>query len=318
MSTLTRPPYDPELKAALDLMPTRPPLSNDSLPTARTNRFTPPIEKVLDGHEVVVVDHTVTSFDGREIIVSTMQRADHERTDGPAVFSIHGGGMILGDRWVGAEALVKWVETYDAVAATVEYRLAPEHPDPTPIEDCYAALVWFVEHSDELRFDTRHLMVAGGSAGGGLAAGTVLLARDRRGPQIAAQLLMYPMLDDSDTSVSSQQYENIGIWNRNDNRFGWASLLGDRVGTAEVSIYAAPARATDLSGLPPAYLDVGSAEVFRDEVVAYATKIWHDGGEAELHVWNGGFHGYEMIATSALSIVTRAAREAWVRRHLGF
>ncbi len=318
MSTIARPPYDPELQAALDLMPKAPPFSSELLPIIRATPMTAPVGTVIAGHEVEVEDHEVIASDGATIIVSTMRRIDHTRTNGPAAFHIHGGGMVIGDRWTGAEALLHYVEAYDAVVATVEYRLAPEFADPIPVEDCYSGLTWFASQGEQLGFDPTRIMVFGGSAGGGLSAGTVLLARDRRGPHVAAQLLMCAMLDDRNSTVSTRQYEGIGIWDRGDNRFGWSSLLGDRVGTDDVSIYAAPARATDLSGLPPAYLDVGSAEVFRDEVVAYASKIWEAGGEAELHVWNGGFHGYEVVATAAVSITTAQTREAWVRRHLGF
>ncbi|MDO9396463.1 MAG: alpha/beta hydrolase fold domain-containing protein, partial [Herbiconiux sp.] len=165
--------------------------------------------------------------------------------------------------------------------------------------------------------DPARIMVAGSSAGGGLCAATVLRARDQGGPPVAAQLLLSPMLDDRDRSVSTLQFDGTGGWDRQANRFGWASLLGDRAGSEDVSPYAAPARATDLSGLPPTYLDVGSAEVFRDEVVAFASAIWAAGGQAELHVFDGGFHGYESVAAADVSIRTGRSREAWIRHHLG-
>src|SRR5205823_2536521 len=150
---------------------------------------------------------------------------------------------------------------------------------PTPIEDCYAGLVWTAAHAGELGIDPDRLMIAGGSAGGGLAAGCALLARDRKGPRLCAQMLVYPMIDDRDQTVSSQQIDGVGVWDRATNVMGWVALLGDRRGTDDVSIYAAPARATDLSGLPPAYIECGSAEVFRDEDVAYASAIWAAGGQ---------------------------------------
>jgi acetyl esterase/lipase len=224
--------------------------------------------------------------------------------------------MIMGDRWVGAEAIADWVERYDVVGATVEYRLAPEFPDPVPVEDCYAGLVWFAGKSDELGFDADRILLTGGSAGGGLAAGVALLARDRGTPPIAAQLLDCPMLDDRDSTLSTLQFADIGVWDREANVYGWSSLLGERANTDDVSIYAAPARATDLSGLPPAFLDVGSAEVFRDETIDYASRIWAVGGQAELHVFSGGFHGYEVVSTAAVSRTTLEVREAWVKRYL--
>ncbi|MCU1529287.1 MAG: lipase [Frondihabitans sp.] len=316
MTTIVRPPYDPELQAALELMPAMPAITTEMLPAARASLVAPPIESVIADRPITYTDYVVPGYDGGEIVVSVLKRADHTRADGAAVFFIHGGGMIVGDRWIGAEALVNWVEKYDVVAATVEYRLAPEFPDPVPVEDCYAGLTWFAEHSDALGFRSSRILITGGSAGGGLAAGVGLLARDRSGPHLAAQVLDCPMLDDRDETLSTRQFSGIGIWDREANVFGWSSLLGDRVATDAVSIYAAPARATDLGGLPPTFLDVGSAEVFRDETIAYAQKIWAAGGQAELHVWAGGFHGYEVVTTAAVSRTTLETREAWVSRYL--
>ncbi|WP_370591495.1 alpha/beta hydrolase fold domain-containing protein [Saccharopolyspora montiporae] len=203
------------------------------------------------------------------------------------------------------------------MAVTVEYRLAPEFPDPYPVEDCYAGLQWTAEHAAELGIDADNLIIAGASAGGGLAAGTALLARDRNGPALAGQVLICPMLDDRDWTVSTAQYENVGLWGRESNRTGWDALLGDRRGTDEVSVYAAPARATDLSGLPPAFIDCGSAELFRDEDVAYATALWHSGVQAELHVWPGGYHGFDMLApNSGIARAAIDARKGWVGRTL--
>jgi acetyl esterase/lipase len=126
------------------------------------------------------------------------------------------------------------------------------------------------------------------------------------------------MLDDRNQTVSANQFVDLGLWNSQSNATGWGAYLGARYGTDDVSIYAAPARATDLSGLPPAYIDVGSAEVFRDEAVAYASQIWTDGGDAELHVWAGGFHGFDLLAPDAqVSRESVRTRTRWVARHLG-
>jgi len=133
----------------------------------------------------------------------------------------------------------------------------------------------------------------------------------------AAMLLMWPMLDDRNDTVSSHQVDGAGIWDRTSNETGWAALLGERRGTDDVSIYAAPARATDLTGLPPAYIEAGSVEVFRDEAVAFANRMWDAGGSAELHIWAGGFHGFQAIVpTAAVSQRAVQTRDAWVRRHL--
>ena len=173
--------------------------------------------------------------------LSIFARADHHSA-GPGIYHTHGGGMIMGDRFTGAEVPLEWVERFDAVWVSVDYRLAPEFPDPYLIEDCYAGLVWTSEHADELGIDLRHLIIAGGSAGGGLAAGTALLARDRQGPRLSGQILIYAMLDDRNKTVSANQFGGIGVWDRGSNETGWAAYLGERRGTDEVSIYAAPAR----------------------------------------------------------------------------
>ncbi|UXN33423.1 MULTISPECIES: alpha/beta hydrolase fold domain-containing protein [Micrococcaceae] len=221
--------------------------------------------------------------------------------------------MVIGDRWAGLSQFLPWVIENDAVAVTVEYRLAPEFPDPYPVEDCYAGLVWSSDHAEELGIDPNRLIVAGASAGGGLAAGIALLAGDRKGPALAGQVLIYPMLDDRDNTISTVQIDGEGIWDRSSNVMGWTALLGERKGTDDVSIYAAPARAMDLSGLPPTFIDCGSAEVFRDEDVAYATALWQACVQAELHVWPGGFHGFDMSAPdSVLGKKMISTRSQWI------
>ena len=200
------------------------------------------------------------------------------------IYGIHGGGMILGSRAGSAAGLLDWVEHHGVVAVCVEYRLAPEHPYPAPQEDCYAGLVWLAGHAGELGVDPGKILVKGASAGGGLSASVALLARDRGGPALAGQMLICPMLDDRNESISSQQYDGIGIWDRSFNYTGWNALVGADVrGGPDVPPYAAPARATDLGGLAPAFIEVGAAEVFRDETIQYASRIWAAGGQAELH-----------------------------------
>jgi acetyl esterase/lipase len=317
-NTLTRPPFDPELAAALELVAqqTPPTFTIDMLPALREGMTGAEVLALLDQRDIQTRDVTIAGHDGDDIVVSVIERRGRTGT-GPGIFHTHGGGMIIGDRWLGVTEFLGLIEQHDAVVVTVEYRLAPEFPDPYPVEDCYAGLVWTGEHAAELGIDPDRLIIAGASAGGGLAAGTALLARDRRGPALAAQLLICPMLDDRDASVSTTQIDGVGVWDRNSNLLGWSALLGDRRGTDDVSVYAAPARATDLAGLPPAYIDCGSAEVFRDEDVAYATALWAAGVQAELHVWAGGFHGFDMMAPqAAVSQAAVATRRGWLARAL--
>lgn len=312
-----RPPFDPELAAVLPALAGHAPvgMTADRLPHYRNLPF-PSIEEQIGDRPVRCAHHTITGYDGAEIAVSVLSRADHE-TPGPGIYYLHGGGMVMGDRFAGASPLIEWVLKYDAVAVTVEYRLAPEHPDPVPVEDCYAGLRWTAANANALRFDPQRLVMFGGSGGGGLAAGTALLARDRGAPALLGLLLQCPMIDDRNETVSSRQYDGTGVWDRTSNLTAWTAVLGDRRGTANVSPYAAAARATDLSDLPPTFIDVGAAEVFRDEDVAFATAIWASGGNAELHVWGGAFHGfYDLAPGSALAHACVAAREAWLERLL--
>jgi acetyl esterase/lipase len=316
MKNLARPPYDPQIADGIRRRPAPIPISVETIAAIRADPVVAPISDVIRDRPLEVLDFRVPGYGGGEIGVSVLRRTDHAAV-GSAVYFTHGGGMFSGHRWVDGAMLAAWVEEHDSVIATVEYRLAPEYPDPVPVEDCYAGLVWFAEQATTLGFDPARIMVGGGSAGGGLAAGITLLARDRGGPAIAAQLLICPMLDDRNTTVSSLQFSGTGLWDREQNAFGWRALLGDRAGTDDVSIYAAPSRATNLSGLPPTYIDAGSAEVFRDEDVAYASAIWAAGGVADLHIWAGGFHGFETVTDAEVSISARRTREAWVRRILG-
>lgn len=237
----------------------------------------------------------------------------------PAVlYNMHGGGMVAGNyRSTELISELDRAQQLGLAIVGVNYRLAPEHPDPGPIEDCYAGLLWLAEHGAELGLDVGRIIVSGASAGGGLAAGLALCARDRSGPPLLGQLLLCPMVDDRCQTPSGFQLDGRGVWDRTSNITGWTALLGERRGTDEVSPYAAPARATDLSGLPPAFIDVGSAEALRDEAIAFASRIWLAGGEAELHVWSGAFHSFdEWVPDAVISQAARDARAAWLRRLL--
>ena len=313
------PPFDPELAGVLAAIGEQlpPTITPEMIPVLRSSPLLAFGPEEIRAAGLQSRDVAIPGYNGDTIEVSVLEPIGRTGT-GPGIYHTHGGGMIIGDRWAGVTMFAEWLLRYNAVLVSVEYRLAPEYPDPVPVEDCYAGLLWTAEHADELGIDLDHLLIAGGSAGGGLAAGTALLARDRRGPELCAQMLMYPMLDDRDATVSTRQIDGVGVWDRGSNLTGWNALLGDRRGTDNVSIYAAPSRATDLSGLPPAFIDCGSSEVFRDEDVAYASTIWASGGQAELHVWPGGFHGFEGMAPQAtLSQAMVATRDNWIRRILG-
>lgn len=312
------PPFDPELAAALAVLGLPSAFTADMIPALRQGipGMAPPTDEELsrDG-AFEVEERTVPGPPGVSLLIC---RPAGVTTPLGAIYHTHGGGMIVGDNRSGMAEMLDWAQELRLVVVSVEYRLAPEHPHPAPIEDCYAGLVWTAEHAGELGIDPGRLLVAGASAGGGLAAALALLARDRGGPALIGQMLLCPMLDDRNDTPSSVQMAGLGVWDRTSNETGWTALLGDERGGPDVSPYAAPARATDLSGLPPAFIDVGSAETFRDEDVAYADRIWQAGGRAELHVWPGGFHGFDRMAPqAAVSQDARAARTRWLRRLLG-
>ncbi|KAJ6102211.1 hypothetical protein N7486_004638 [Penicillium sp. IBT 16267x] len=317
-SSLPRPSYDPELETILRRLNFTPTVTTAHIEGVR-KKSSPTVDEVLAGRAIVHEECTILDSSGSSNLTVSIFRptemtippASSARCQNrPGIFYTHGGGMIAGNRFLGISAILDWVEEFHAVCVSIEYRIPPEFPDPTPIEDCYAGLKWTSTNAESLGINPNFLMIAGSSAGGGLAAGTALLARDRGGPLLCAQVLICPMLDDRNVTVSSQQYVDEGTWGRDSNQTGWRCLFGERCGQENVSIYAAPSRATDLSKLPPTFIDVGTAEVFRDEAVAYATLLWKSGVQAALHVWPGGFHGFDLLAPNAsLSINARSLKQ---------
>jgi acetyl esterase/lipase len=314
--TLSRPPLDPELAQLLAQSPVAPALDASTLPLMRQYRM--PAEAFLEGRSTERRELTIAATGGAELPLSVFRPAGLDAAvAAPCIYWLHGGGMVMGDRFANLDIPLDWLERFGAVVVTLDYRLAPEVSGATLVEDCYAGLVWTAEHAGELGIDPARLVVAGASAGGGLTAGMTLLARDRGGPAIAAQVLICPMLDHRNDSVSSTQYaDGPATWTRGANAFGWQSVLGNG---AEVPAYVSPALAADLANLPPTFIDTGSAEVFRDEDAAYASRIWAAGGDAELHVWPGGFHGFDALFPQArLSIVARKTRSDWLGRILNY
>lgn len=229
------------------------------------------------------------------------------RTDRALFLWIHGGGYMFGSALVPEPRLERWAKDFDCVIASVEYRLAPETPYPGPLHDCFAALTWAVEHAGELGVDAGRVIIGGASAGAGLAAGLALLARDRGGPAITYQLLIYPMIDDRNAHPSTH-IDRAPVWPRPANLLGWRAYLGHEPGADDVPAYAAPARAEDLSGLPPAWIGVGTLDVFRDEDITYALRLLQAGVPTELHVYPGAPHGFEGITPNA-DVARRCQRD---------
>jgi acetyl esterase/lipase len=227
----------------------------------------------------------------------------------PAMVGFHGGGFIAGDLDSEDARFAGWSNGAGIVVVSVDYRLAPEQPFPAAVDDCYAALEWVAASADELGIDRTRLGVGGGSAGGCLAAALALLARDRQGPALAFQLLAYPCLDDRMTTASVQ-FVGTPLVDGAASRKAWAAYLGEA--RSEVSPYAAPARASDLRRLPPAYVMTAELDPLRDEGIEYASRLLGAGVPVELHQFAGAFHGFDLFPT-ALS--RRAAEEqvAWLR-----
>ncbi|MGW2159369.1 alpha/beta hydrolase [Nonomuraea sp. NPDC001699] len=315
-------PYDPELAEGLAAFLT----AVESVPlradTILRNReifagLIPPMEEIVAGRPVEWWDVDVPGPEGAPDVTLTVVRPKGGPAPGAAaVYEIHGGGMILGSRFFGIESLIQAALEHGMVGVTVEYRLAPENPAPAAAEDCYAGFVWTAAHARELGFDPGRLVVSGFSAGGGLTASVGIMARDRNGPSAAGLYVGAPMIDDRNSTVSSLQYDGIGAWDRNNNDTAWTALLGERRGTPDVLPHEVPARASDLSGLPPVFIEVGAAEVFRDEAVEFAGRIWATGGQAELHVWAGGHHGFTGTPGARVSRAALETKHSWFQRTL--
>lgn len=315
-------PFDPEVQAVLDEIAEnpQPPLTRDLLPREGADSMFPDAGSVIAGRAIDWEERVIPGPVGAPGIEVTIFRP--LGTSGetlPGFVNFHGGGMIVGHRSWETARVVDIVAEHRVVAVNVEYRLAPENPFPAGVEDCYAAFAWTHAHASELGIDSDRIIVGGGSAGGGLTAAVALMARDRKGPEMAGQLLLCPMIDNTNTTVSSLQYDGIGTWQREMNLLAWSCVLGDELAfSAEAPAYAAPARAIDVSGLPSAYIEVGEAEMFRDEDTEYALRIWAAGGQAELHVWGGGAHGFDMYMPDAeITRAALAARASWLRRTWG-
>ncbi|MER6301302.1 alpha/beta hydrolase [Kitasatospora sp. NPDC001539] len=318
------PPVDRELAGALAALTDRDgaPLTPEDLPAwqerdART-RPRPGVEELRAGGRFEVCELLTPATGSTPPVRLVSARPAGPRGPLPVLYYLHGGGMVSGNAWsVLPRLLRETAEPLRLAVVSVEYRLAPGAPYPAAVEDCYAGLLWVAEHADRLGLDAGRTVIGGKSAGGGLAAALALLTRDRGGPVPIGQLLLSPMLDDRNDTFSAHQLAGHDTWDRTSNATAWRALLGDRCGAPDLPPYAAPARATDLTELPPAYIEVGSAETFRDEAVGYADALWRAGGDAELHVWPGAFHGFDTVAPgAALSRDARDARTRWLRRVL--
>jgi acetyl esterase/lipase len=235
----------------------------------------------------------------------------------PAVLYIHGGAFALGSIETEHVGAVRLAQELGAVIVSVEYRLAPEDPFPAGLEDCYAALVWLHGDADRMGVDTTRVAVCGSSAGGGLAAALSLLARDRGGPPICFQYLGIPELDDRFETASMRQFHDTPMFTRPAAEQSWRWYLGDQYGTDDVPAHAAPGRATDVAGLPPAYISAMEFDPLRDEGILYALALLAAGVAVELHVFPGTFHGSVVADHAAVTRREKAEQVVVLRRALG-
>jgi acetyl esterase/lipase len=227
----------------------------------------------------------------------TIRIYEAERRAGltPVLLWIHGGGYVVGDMELDDSLCRQLTLAGECVVIQVNYRLAPEHPYPIPIEDCYATLKWIVSQADELQIDRSRICIGGASAGGGLAAGLALLTRDRKEINLAWQLLLYPMIDDRNTELPSENLPETLIWTRKNNYYGWRAYLGHEPGSKDLEPYAAAARVDNLEGLPPVFIGTGDLDLFAEESLNYARKLVAASVPIELHMYPGAPHGFNGI-----------------------
>ncbi|MCU1503698.1 MAG: Acetyl esterase/lipase [Ilumatobacteraceae bacterium] len=309
---------DPEIAAALATLPrSNAPLTNDTLPLTRASMVSM-AQGLQLSDRVTRTDHTIAVAGGPDVHVR-VHRAVAVGAEGdpagdverPGLVWMHGGGLVAGTHLIDDGRFDRWCPMFGVVGISVDYGLAPERPYPGPLDDCYAALQWVHEHASELGVRTDRVGIGGSSAGGCLAAGLALLARDRGELPIAFQALIYPMIDDRMINPSSSW--DVPIWPPASNAFGWSSYLGDRYGTADVPSYAAAARATDVAGLPPTFICVGALDGFVDEDIDYATRLNRSGVPTELHLYPGAPHGFDLLLPgSRLARRARLHLEEWL------
>jgi triacylglycerol lipase len=284
-----RPLVDPAYRPLLEAMAANP-VDWSNPAKVRADRAAlappPPIPEGIDW-----ADHRAPGVEGAPPVLLRVYRPAGLSRALPCIYWIHGGGYMGGTYDSINDTASEWARDLECVVVSVEYRLAPEHPYPAPLDDCHAGLQWLTSEAATLGIDPRRIIIGGGSAGGGLCAALALLVRDRGELSVTHQLLIYPMIDDRRTTPSSQW--TTWVWTTHSNDVGWRSYLGDRFDTAEVPPYAAPSRATDLSGLPPAYVMVGTLDLFLDEDIEYARRLIDAGVPTELKVYPGAPHGFD-------------------------
>ncbi|MFI9273141.1 alpha/beta hydrolase fold domain-containing protein [Kitasatospora sp. NPDC052896] len=317
----SRPAIDSELAAALRAVPIGPngvfdltdiPATRQAVRAlAESIASTIPDEPTVTAHEIHVPRAEAPAV---PVLLLRPQDAPGPL---PVIVWFHGGGQVLGFAAQDAPWLKQLCVALGCAVAAVDYRLAPETPAPGAAEDGYTAYRWISDNATDLGLDPSRVGLAGQSGGGGIAAATALLIRDRGAATPLFQLLMYPMLDDRNATDSSREITDMGIWDRATNLLAWQAILGDRADTEDVTSYCAAARATDLAGLPPTFIGVGELDVFRDENLDYAARLRAHDVPVELHLYPGAYHAFDLFAPQ--SHLAESFRHTWnnyLTRHL--
>lgn len=306
---------DPELLPGLERMPTLT-LSDEMLAFLNQQIRGMQESQPLPELQGEIEERQIGSPEGHDITVLIHRPRGSTGTRRPAVLHMHGGGYVLGSARLMLAGAHQMAIDADCVVVSVDYRLAPGTRHPGPLEDCYTALKWLHDNADLLNVDHARIAVAGESAGGGLAAATALLARDRGEIRLIHQHLIYPMLDDRTCTRETHPHAGQVVWTPASNRFGWAALLDCEPGSDDVSPYAAAARAEDLTGLPNTYLHVGALDLFIEENMDYARRLIRAGVPTELHVFAGAYHGFDLVGEADVTKRANATSMNALRRAL--
>jgi acetyl esterase/lipase len=301
---------DPEMRGVLEGFPAFQ-ITHEVLPPLREhlNQMAAEMAKMAPPNtQITMTERAVPGLTGPDVNVLIYRPID-QAGPLPVILEMHGGGYVMGSAAMMHSNSQMMASAVGCVVVTVDYRLAPDTPHPGPLEDCYTVLKWLHDEAGNLMVDPERIAVSGQSAGAGLAAALALFARDRGEVRIAFQHLNSPMIDDR-TCVTADPHPYTGefVWTVDSNKFGWTALLGQAPGGPDVSPYAAAARATNLSDLPPTFIAVGALDLFLDEDLDYALRLTRAGIPVELHVYPGTYHGYQ--AAFASRVVAEANRDS--------
>ena len=294
--------YDPIILAATEAFPR---LDITDADAARADFDAMMIEAAAQGairpsdDRIEEIERTIPGSEGAPDVPIRIYMPKDREEAGPGFVNFHGGAFIIGDLESELERCLVMAANGGAVSVGVDYRLAPEYPFPAGVEDCFAALKWVAEHADELKIDPAKIAIGGGSAGGNLTAAVALMARDRGGPAVIFQMLIYPVIDDRCATSSMKNGADLPMWDYQNSIDMWNQYIGNDRGN--VSPYASPARCKDLSGLPMAYVMTAEHDPLRDEGIIYATRMMEAGVQVELHIYPGTVHGFDFLIESEIS-----------------